>query len=132
MNTYDRCITIIIIIISLIRISIDMTIKYKNCFYKKDVSFILFLHSFIWVFTYLGCLYTDKKILYIYLTTIFIIMLHWLTNKNKCIMTTFVNEKCNLHIDTTYDWLYVSNNGWVICVLAKLFCLLYAIQKIIK
>ena len=110
MIDYDVNVTIIIITLSLIRILVDISITYKNCSVKPSVTGLLFLHSFIWVYTYLGCLYRDKKLLMIYLITIFMIVLHWMSNDNRCILTTKVNMECNLNKDTKYDRLYLNED----------------------
>ena len=130
MKDHDRCITIIIIILSLIRIAVDISVTYKNCYIKPSVTAILFIHSFIWVFTYLGCLYKDRKMLWTYLITIIVITLHWITNANRCVLTTIVNEQCNLHIDTKYDWLYFTDDGWIAGVAIRTGCILYTLKKL--
>jgi hypothetical protein len=69
------------------------------CFVKtKQMGLHLFLyfHHVVALFLYFGWLSSSKTILILYAFTIFIIILHWFTNDQKCIITQIVNYYCGL------------------------------------
>jgi hypothetical protein len=127
----DKQLTIIIILFAIIITSIDVSTDYNEC-YKTcpNVYMILFLHSIIWIFTYIGCFYKNKKILILYLSLFIILPIHWLSNNNRCILTEYVNKLCGFDINRKYDRLLQS--GYIYSVLIRLICLSIAINKFIK
>lgn len=73
---------------------------YDNpCFYQqRSLGLYLFLfgHHFLALFLYFGWLSSSPTILLLYCFTVFIIILHWITNDQKCVLTQVVNYYCNL------------------------------------
>ena len=66
--------------------------------YKKSVYPILLIHHIINVFAQFGYLARDRKVLFFYIFTPFLVMLHWMTNGNKCALTEMVNKECGIDI----------------------------------
>lgn len=65
---------------------------YYNCLDPTTGTAIL-LHHIINVYSQFGFL-CSGFLLYGYLVTPLIVLLHWKTNNNKCILTEYVNDKC--------------------------------------
>jgi hypothetical protein len=81
----------VIFVLGLVFFIIDIK-TFKYC--TTDVYPILLLHHVVNIFAQFGFLCTDKNLLLIYLFTPILVMLHWKTNKNKCILTQMVNKQC--------------------------------------
>jgi hypothetical protein len=76
-----------------------MDIATNKCFLQpKSFGLYLFLyfHHIVALFLYIGWLSASKTILFIYLFLVFIIVVHWVTNDQKCILTQIVNYYCGL------------------------------------
>jgi len=98
---------IIILILFIVLLIYDINTKYKTCIKNNFFKIfpIIFLHRLINVFMYTGWIFNNKKILYTYLFFIFLLIIHWITNKNKCILTDLENKICEFPDDTQYDFI---------------------------
>jgi hypothetical protein len=54
----------------------------------------LFIHHLIAIFLYFGWLFSSPYILGWYIIFVLGVMLHWITNKQKCILTQVLNRVC--------------------------------------
>jgi hypothetical protein len=101
----------IFLYIALFSFIIDVSMNnknYKNCIAASAnadnaktvpthfVYVVLFFHHFIWLFALFGWLSNNKNILKVYLIVVFIYLLHWKKNNNKCFVTEWIRENCNL------------------------------------
>ena len=69
----------------------------------------MLIHHIINVFAQFGWLSNNKYVLYFYLIVPVIVLLHWKTNDNKCIMTEYVNDQCNIEKGTYFrDFLFLT------------------------
>ena len=96
----------ILFILSLSLSVIDINNKYKNCVESVEIYKIIptiLAHRFISVFVYFGWLFDNKVILISYVAFLILLLLHWVTNDWKCIITEYENEICNFPDDTVYD-----------------------------
>lgn len=129
----DTQLTILIILLSIVITAIDMSTDYKECYdAHPHVFLILFFHALIWVFSYIGCFYNNKKILIIYLLSFIAIPIHWLMNNNRCIVTEYVNKTCGFDINRKYDRILMLKNGVIYSIILKILCFsiaLYRLQK---
>jgi hypothetical protein len=66
-----------------------------------DILLCLFIHNIITVFLLfgwlVGILTKNKSILILHILTVLIVLVHWKTNDNFCILTLYVNRKLNIH-----------------------------------
>lgn len=78
---------------------------YNTCVKEKTYKIILliFAHVFISVFSYTGIFYKNKIITILYLYFLITIVMHWITNDGKCILTQYKNNMCNLPESEKYD-----------------------------
>ena len=100
----------------------------------KSVYPLLLTHHIINVFSQFGFLCNDKYLLIAYIFAPIIVIGHWLTNNNKCVLTEMVNDKCGIDSGTNfrdmwflmgikklkyYDQLHYSYLivGWIIAVI---------------
>ena len=101
-NTYPIIFEfVVLIIISFIVYSFD-----KN---KCDIEYsniILYFHHFVNIFANFGWLSNNKYILYTYLLSPIIVLIHWQTNNNKCILSQLHNRLCNQHEDKVFDDIF--------------------------
>jgi uncharacterized protein (UPF0333 family) len=100
---------VLFIIISIFFYIIDVvTMKghYMECKNRLTTHYVLFLHHIVNVFAQFGWLSNNKYILYTYLLTPIIVMLHWKTNNNECIITEYVNDQCNIKKSTYFRDLW--------------------------
>ena len=75
----------------------NLTVQKQNKVYG-----LLFIHHFISVIAHFGWLSTSRPLLYFYVSFNFIIFVHWLTNKDKCIVTETINKYCNFPKDRLF------------------------------
>ena len=88
-----------IIIVGVIFYIIDIFTKkgnYMNCRNTVKTNSVLLIHHIINIFAQFGWMCDNKYILYVYLFTPLIVLLHWKTNDNKCVLTHYVNENCDI------------------------------------
>ena len=104
---YDLKILIVTSILFIGFIIYDIRVTYNNCL-KRNLSIIppIVLHRIISVFMYTGWLYENEILLWVYLVFILCILLHWGTNKSKCILTQIENAICNFPPSRKYDLFY--------------------------
>ena len=113
----------IFLYIALFSFIIDVSMNnknYKNCIAASAnadnaktvpthfVYVVLFFHHFIWLFALFGWLSNNKNILKVYLIVVFIYLLHWKKNNNKCFVTEWIRENCNL--DKKYGLQAITNS----------------------
>jgi hypothetical protein len=99
----------IIIIFGIIFYIIDvLTMKgnYMSCNNMLVTHITLLVHHIINIFAQFGWLSNNKYVLYTYLTAPLIVLLHWKTNDNKCIMTEYVNDQCGIKTGTYFRDLW--------------------------
>ena len=102
---------ILIIIVAILCYIVDVTTyknRYKKSKNKINTHMVILIHHIIVVFSQFGWLSNDKRVLSIYLCAPLLIMFHWKTNSNKCLMTEYVNKQCELPEGTYF------NNIWVL------------------
>lgn len=92
----------ILLIISFISLFFDISTskkKYKKCI--NDLKFMpfLYVHHIISVFTLIGWLSSNKKILILYILTLIVIFVHWKTNNGHCFSTDYINDLCKIDIE---------------------------------
>jgi hypothetical protein len=127
----DANLTIMIIVLSLIKTSMDISsTDYKDCYNEHPRVFLtLFLHAFIAVFSYLGCFYNNRNILIFYIVSHIVVPVHWLLNDNKCILSVSVNEICGFDINRRYLTL---SKGTINLYILKIICFFIAIYRLRK
>jgi hypothetical protein len=129
----DIQLTIFIIIISIIITNIDISTDYKECYKKNaNVYIILFFHTLLCIFSYIGCFYNNKTILKIYLLCYIILPIHWLTNNNRCVITEYVNKICGFDINRNSDRILQLKNGFIYSSILRIICFSIAVKKFIK
>ena len=74
-----------------------------------NILLCLFIHNIITVFILLGWLLgiltKNKNILILHIITVLIVLVHWKTNDNYCILTLYVNRKLDLpHRESFHDF----------------------------
>jgi hypothetical protein len=68
----------------------------------------LFFHHVVATFLYIGWIAASKTILLIYVFLVWVIVVHWITNDQKCILTQIVNYYCGSPDDEGFhDIFYV-------------------------
>jgi len=85
-------ILLINLIIDNIYSSIFNCIRYNGIY----IGVIILLHHIIAVIAYMGWLLPNKYLLLLSIIINISIQLHWITNNDECIMTTYSNKKCNI------------------------------------
>jgi hypothetical protein len=109
----DKDATIILIVLFIIQYSLD--ISQNECLTRlKDKKWIglsnLAIHHFISIFANFGWLYQNKKILIGNLILILVILLGWITNKDRCFITEEFNKLCGYkHYEFFHDFFYYLN-----------------------
>ena len=93
----NRCLAIVIVGIIFYTIDI-LTMKghYMNCRKTVKTNSVLLIHHVINIFAQFGWISNNKYILYAYLFAPLIVLMHWKTNDNKCVLTQYVNGNCNI------------------------------------
>ena len=101
MSFFKQCVTIVLISIifyynDIVSIPTTKCINsIHNVKKQNKVYIILFFHHIISFFAHFGWLATSRPLLYLYIITIIIIIIHWSTNKDKCGLTSKINKYCN-------------------------------------
>jgi hypothetical protein len=107
----------IFLYIALFSFIVDVSMNnknYKNCIAdgktepNRFVYVVLFFHHFIWLFSLFGWLSNNKNILKVYIIVVTIYLLHWKINNNKCFVTEWIRENCNL--DKKYGLQAITNS----------------------
>jgi hypothetical protein len=88
---------ILIFLFSLLSFTLD--ISTNECFknYRRTTAGLyvfLFFHHFLAAFLYIGWISNSKFILIFYCLFVIVIVLHWITNEQKCILTQIINYYC--------------------------------------
>lgn len=99
MNLYDEL--KILLIVGLLSLVLDISTSkkiYNKCIQKKQFLAFLFFHHIISVFTIIGWLSSNKKVLLCYVFVLIIIFLHWRLNDDKCYSTDYINNLCKINI----------------------------------
>ena len=108
---YDIFILLILLLFSLFIFYIDMnTDIMKDCLNKKttysSIIIITLLHHILQIFANFGWLFNNKIILTIYVLAPFIVIIHWLTNDGKCVLTQLYNKQCSLPDERKFNDIY--------------------------
>ncbi len=69
---------------------------YDSCIKENTVKAELLAHHILNMYAQFGFLSNNKYFLYGYIVTPLLVLLHWQTNQNKCILTEDINKKCNI------------------------------------
>lgn len=95
----------ILIVVYILCVSLDMIYTYKNCIYKNGVKIIpaILLHRLLTIFMYFGWLFNNKIVSIVYILILLTIIVHWLTNDWKCILTEYENYICDYPLNRKYD-----------------------------
>lgn len=99
MNLYDEL--KILLIVSLLSLFLDISTSkkiYNKCIRKKQFLAFLFFHHMISVFSLIGWLSSNKKVLICYILVLVIIFLHWKLNNAHCYSTDYINKLCKINI----------------------------------
>lgn len=104
-------------ILSLTLISFLIDVFTNPCFYKITPSLrafgmleFLYLHHLLAVILYFGWLSPSKIFLGFYILLVIIIIFHWMTNNQKCILTQIINRYCNYDDNERFhDLFYILN-----------------------
>lgn len=81
---------------------------YRKCINKASFNLKLLLHHIIVMFIFFGWLSNNKYLLMIHAFIPFILIIHWKTNNDRCIMTEDINNMCGLDKDEYIrDFLYI-------------------------
>jgi hypothetical protein len=74
------------------------------------------MHHLIAVFLYIGWLSASKTVLMFYIFAVGLIILHWFTNDQKCILTQVINYYCSYpDAEGFHDIFYftgMKNQSW--------------------
>lgn len=81
---------------------------YRKC-QTPEAQFVLFFHHIINAFVYVGWLANSKILLSIYLMIPLILFIQWEMNKNKCVITQYTNDVCqlpdNYRMNDIFGWI---------------------------
>lgn len=112
MDEYNYKILYILITLSLTVFFIDIYTKHtyeciKKSSQKNTIIIVLLIHQFLHIFANFGWLFNNKFILFIYLLTPSIVLIHWFTNDNKCYLTQKVNKICNFNENVPFNDIFL-------------------------
>lgn len=95
----------ILILLYILAVCLDITYIYKNCIYKNGYKILpaILLHRLITIFMYFGWLFNNKIILFVYILLLSTIIIHWITNDWKCLITEYENYICDYPLNRKYD-----------------------------
>ena len=104
----------VIILFSLIFNAIDLNYNSGECILKLKnpektrAFFLIFAHHILAVLSNFGWLSNNRAILLLFVIINAIIIIHWLTNKNKCMVTTRLNKICGKSPNHLFpDFFYI-------------------------
>ena len=80
-----------ILVVAIFFFIIDIR-TFKYC--STSVYPVLLVHHIANIFAQFGFLCSDKRLLFLYLFTPILVVIHWKTNNNKCLLTEIVNKHC--------------------------------------
>lgn len=86
--------------------------KTNACIEKKnEMLLVIIAHHIFCVFLYFGWIFDNQTVLIIYMTTIFIVLMYWITN-GFCHVTRYTNEQCGWSEETKFNEILncVNNN----------------------
>ena len=90
----------LILFVSIIAYSLDISSSpkgyYKSCEKNIKIQLLQLGHHFLNIFAQFAWLSNDKSLLYIYAFTPLLVLLHWITNRGNCIVSTTVNKFCKI------------------------------------
>ena len=96
----------ILIYLFILELSLDLVSNkcYQKLEYIDKLKFdvILLIHHAVSIFAQFGWIFNNKKILIFYIIQNCIVLLHWLTNKGKCFITTMINKLCKQDYTNKY------------------------------
>jgi hypothetical protein len=80
---------------------------YKFCYNNYNVQIELLIHHILNIYAQFGWLSNTKVLLQGYVISCIILLCHWNTNNDRCILTEKINKKCNIPIEKPFrDILY--------------------------
>jgi hypothetical protein len=127
---------IIMMVVYIITLMFDINTKYKKCIENNPkVIFSLCLHRFISIFMYFGWIFNNKVILVIYILIFLILLIHWVTNDWKCILTQYENKKCGFSRKQNYDFVYKlfqKDIAAIVGIIFKIIVLIIVFYKLFK
>lgn len=81
---------------------------YNKCINNPIFHTKLMIHHIMVIFIFFGWLSNNKYILSVYVFIPLIILIHWKTNNNRCVLTETVNNMCGLDKDEYIrDFIYL-------------------------
>jgi hypothetical protein len=92
---------IVLILVSLVFFIID-----TNKCHAKYSNIVLYINHFLNIFANFGWISNNKIVLCIYLLSPIIIIIHWKTNDNKCILSQIHNKFCRRDDDKMFDDMF--------------------------
>ena len=78
---------------------------YKKCIHSPIFHIDLFFHHLINIFSQFGWLSSNIYVLYVYLTVPIVVLIHWKTNQNRCVLTERTNKMCDIPDGYFRDWM---------------------------
>lgn len=94
MERYENLIFIVLFAISFVG---DITHKYTHnkCVLTTKVVALLFIHHIINNFLNFGWLFSNRKLLVLYILTVIGVYIQFALNDHKCVLTQLENKLCN-------------------------------------
>ena len=112
----DQSFLYFLLIISFLFFMIDVSTLKCKIYCNPGFYLFLYLHHLLAAFLYFGWLSKNKSILIFYDFLIFLIILHWFTNDQKCICTQIVNYYCGIADDEGFHDIFyftgIKQNQW--------------------
>ena len=132
-----------IIFISLIFVAIDLNNYSGKCIVnldmekKKKAMTIIISHHILATLSNFGWLFNSKITLILFCVTNILIIIHWISNKNKCLATQKLNKLCGFPDDHSFpEFFYIIGlkkydfwNNWL-AYIYYITILLIAIYKL--
>ena len=127
MDLYDEF--KVLLILSLFGLFLDISKSkklYNKCRRKKQFLAFLFVHHIISVFTLIGWLSSNKKVLIFYILVLITIFLHWRLNNGHCYSTDYINDLCKINIKFRdfYHFLRLKSHMETMCCSFALIALI--------
>ena len=110
--TLSLCIiTIVSFIININYYDIKKCINENNLYDRSKIYGNIFIHNLITCFLFVSLFSFDIKIITMNIILSSIIIIHWQTNNNKCMITLDLNKRCNLDVNEKHrDIFYMIRN----------------------
>jgi hypothetical protein len=136
MNTNDETKAVILFILFIILSLIDILTRYRNCVsYTPSIIPEILLHRLLNVFMYFGWIFDNKVVLIFYVISLLLLIIHWISNNWKCVLTKYENAVCGFDEDERYDYLYRAfdeKTASILTVILKIIIFSFIIYKLFK